>query len=148
MSVGRPTTATQLSPLHPPREPPFNLTLIRTQKATCQEFILYDLPLCSDSISCVRGLFRLISKYGHEVCPYFTRLKPNRSVVLLDIRVTPAFRGTASRQYRVSKQVPTGLSRCLISDSTHDCTSSLSLTDLCRYLDKVEYKWFNHVKGV
>ena len=92
MSVGRPTTATQLSPLQPEREPPSILTLILTQKVTCKEFILFDLWLCSDSISCVRGVIRLISQSGHELCPYFTCLK---SVVLKTFVLTPVFRGIA-----------------------------------------------------
>ena len=92
MSAGRPTAANQSSPLHPEREPPSILTLILTQKVTCKEFILFELWLRSDSISCVRGVIGLISKSGHELCPYFTCLK---SVVLTTFVLTPVFRGTA-----------------------------------------------------
>jgi hypothetical protein len=68
MSLERPTTATQLSPLHPEREPPSILTLNLKQKLTTKEFILFSVRLCSDSISYVRGQFWLISKYSQVSC--------------------------------------------------------------------------------
>ena len=86
----------QLSPLQPDREPPSVLTLILTQKLTMKEFILFNLRLCSDSISYVRGQFQMISKYSHVLCSYFTRLTVNRSIcVTTYIGLAPPFRGTA-----------------------------------------------------